>query len=66
MPADSERGRPPRPIEPRGPTSTAMPPTASAIQRKSTGRREPSTATTSGPANSIATTMPSGATEMAP
>ena len=43
-----------------------MPAAASATQTKSTGRREPTTATTSGPANSIATTMPSGATEMAP
>ena len=43
-----------------------MPPAARATHTKSIGRREPTTATTSGPANSIATTMPSGAIEMAP
>ena len=43
-----------------------MPTAARPTQTKSAGRREPSTATTSGPENSIATTMPIGATEMAP
>ena len=37
-----------------------MPAAASTIQAPSRGRREPSTATSSGPANSIVTATPSG------
>jgi hypothetical protein len=48
-----------------GPASRVTPTPARTIHKKSTARRDPTTATVSGPRNSTATTTPSGALDIA-